>query len=180
MDVPEVSVNVASLLQPFVLRDVSIGLSGERPVFCRWLQELNTLAPYSEDAFNWKVAELLPCPRSFFTLVYERDGNLRIIFGAHSESIEASDSGAEGYCECCYARITPYSRRILHAGEYGTGDSTNPTGWSGNNEFCMVCYDTKAYENFWNYDENADVLKHLSTYEHEYLDRLEELYEQLE
>ena len=175
MAVPDVSVKVSTLLQPFILKGVSIGLNGEQPDLQRWLEEMDTSAPYSEEAFEWKIAQLLPCPRSFFTLVYEYDGNLRIIFGAQKESIEASDSDAEGYCECCYSRITPYSRRILHAVEYGTGDF-----WSGNNEFCMVCYDTKAYDNFWNNDENADVLENLSTYEHEYLVRLEELYEQLE
>ena len=41
----------------------------------------------------------------------------------------------------------------------------------------MMCYDTEAYENFWDYDEN--VLKHLSAYEREYIDRLEQLYEEL-
>ena len=120
-----VSVRVASLLQPFVLKDVSIGLGGDSwPNFYARLQALNTIAPYSEEAFSWKIAALIPCPRSFFSLVYESDGNLRIIFGARKESMDASDSNEEGYCECCYARITPQYERILHAGEYGTQDST--------------------------------------------------------
>jgi len=173
MAVPEVSVKVSMLLQPFILKDVSIGLNGERPDFHSWLEEMDTSAPYSEEAFEWKIAQLLPCPRSFFTLVYEYDGNLRIIFGARKESLDASDSGEEGYCECCYARIEPHNRRILRAGEYGIGDSTNPAEWM--REFCMVCYDSKAYVNFF----RALKPQHLNTYEHEYLSKLGELYEQL-
>jgi len=92
MDDPMVSVRVASLMQPFVLRDVSIGIGGDsRPDFDTWLQKLNTIAPYSEEAFSWKIAALIPCPRSFFILVYESNGSLRIIFGARKESMDASD-----------------------------------------------------------------------------------------
>ena len=117
MDVPMVSVRVAALMQPFVLRDVSIGIGGDsRPDFDTWLQKLNTIAPYSEEAFSWKIAALIQFQRSFFTLVYESDGNLRIIFGARKESMDASDSNEEGYCECCYARLTPEYERILHRG----------------------------------------------------------------
>ena len=174
MDSPEVSVHVASLMQPFVLRGVSIGLSGKQQDYHSWLEQMDTSAPYTEEDFEWKIAELLPCPRSFFTLVYEYGGILGIIFGARKESLDASNSGNEGYCECCYARIDPHNRQILHAGEYGIGDSTNPAKWM--REFCRVCYDSKAYVNFF----RAHKPQHLSTYEHEYLSKLGELYEQLD
>ena len=174
MAVPDVSVKVSTLLQPFILKDISIGLNGERPDLQRWLEEMDTSAPYSEEALEWKIAQLLPCPRSFFTLVYEYGGILSIIFGARKESLDASNSGNEGYCECCYARIDPHNRQILHAGEYGIGDSKNPAKWM--REFCRVCYDSKAYVNFF----RAHKPQHLSTFEHEYLSKLGELYEQLD
>jgi len=84
--------------------------------------------------------------------------------------MEASDSTEEGYCHLCYAHVTHQYERILHEGEYGTGDSTPSWG-----AFCMICYDSEAYINFY-----CDVRpQHLSTYEREYLDRLEDLYTQL-
>ena len=180
----EVSVNVASLLQPFVLKEVSIGLNGDRPDMQSWLEEMDTSAPYSEEAFEWKIARLLPCPRSFFTLLYEnesKDGNLRIIFGARKESMEASDSyekGTEGYCNLCYARVTHQYERILHEGEYGTVDTGEDSSytWSGKTEFCMICYDSEAYISFM-----RDVRpQNISTFKAEYLDRLEELYDHIE
>ena len=167
MAVPEVSVKVSMLLQPFILKDVSIGLNGERPDFHSWLEEMDTSAPYSEEAFEWKIAQLLPCPRSFFTLGYEsRDGNLRIIFGARPASLEAFSSPAEGYCEVCYARMTDeYEREHF---EYVNGCKY----------FCMMCYDTKAYEHFFEFDQNVDKLEHLSPYERKYLARLNQLYDE--
>ena len=35
--------------------------------------------------------------------------------------------------------------------------------------FCMMCYDTKAYEYFCEFDENVDKYEHLSAYEREYV-----------
>ena len=165
----EVSVNVASLLQPFVLKEVSIGLNGDRPDMQSWLEEMDTSAPYSEEAFEWKIARLLPCPRSFFTLLYEnesKDGNLRIIFGARSASLEAAAiEPKEGYCEVCYAQMTDEYKREKY---WPYTDK-----W---NHYCMMCYDTGAYEKL-DYDEMK--LKHLIAYEREYIDRLEQLYVEL-
>ena len=188
MDVPIVSVRVAQLMQPFVLKDVSIGISGEAVDIDTWLQELNTMAPYSEEAFSWKIAALIPCPRSFFTLLYESNGSLRIIIGARKESMDAWDSNEEGYCEGCYARLTPEHQRILHIGESGTRDSVSWDSigtWNGDNVFCMLCFDSEAYihldARLWMRGFDREVRpQNLNNFDHQYLDRLDELYKQLE
>ena len=180
MDVPMVSVRVAALMQPFVLKDVSIGISGDsRPDIDTWLQKLNAMAPYSEEAFSWKIAALIPCPRSFFTLLYESNGSLRIIIGARKESMDASENCPAGYCECCFAQLTPPYERILHRGECGTRDSIRWDSiglWDGDNVFCMLCFESEAYV----YLDSQVKPQNINDFDHQYLDRLDELWEQRE
>ena len=45
--------------------------------------------------------------------------------------------------------------------------------------WAKMSYDTKAYENFLEFDENVDKYEQLSAYEREYVTRLDQLYEEL-
>ena len=57
--------------------------------------------------------------------------------------------------------------------------SENILSVNGCKYFCMMCYDTKAYEYFCEFDENVDKYEHLSAYERECVTRLDQLYEEL-
>ena len=176
-------VSVASLSRPFLLASVSIGLKGGEAIPESWLRVLDSPHAYSEIAFEWKIAVLLPCPRSFFQLAYSSSGLLTIIFGARHESIVAfSTESWRERCELCWSHITPEYQHILLQGEYGTMESpdTEPevlalTAYSGDNAFCIVCFDTRAYINFY----LSENLLHLSAHD-VYLNYLEKLYEHFE
>ena len=88
MALPVIRVAVASPPSVFVLRNVLVGLSGVRVQnLDRWLRVLPNEGIYSEEDFEWIVAGLLPCPRSFFKVVYSNNGELQVIFAARPARI---------------------------------------------------------------------------------------------
>ena len=139
-----ISVNVASLSEPLFRTGVYIGLNGDGPDLDNWLRALDSPAPYSEEAFEWKIASLLPCPRSFFNLVYEDDGLLRIIFATRSDSLPAATCMEpwRAYCECCFSQMSSQYQRTLLPGHFGTEKHAFQNRWYGDKHLCILCFDS--------------------------------------
>ena len=178
-----VSVNVASLSDAFNLTGVFIGLGGDEPDLDHWLYVLHSPHMYSEEAFEWKIAELLPCPRSFLQLVYDSDGLLRVMFGARDDSIVAAANMYEtsGYCALCFSRLSFAYQRCLLEDEYGTvhpvesdRDVLDHICYSGEHFLCCVCFNSKTYINFYFLGIRP---VHIDVHEQMYLDRLNALFD---
>ena len=160
---PAIRVAVASRQSVFVLRNVSVGLSGARVEnLDHWLRVLSSDGIYPEEDFEWIVAGLLPCPRSFFKLVYSKHGELHVIFTAREASIANHSRGPWlGYCCMCSSPFSERHSRIPDGYVY-------PPWVVEERRFriCVVCYDIKAY---------IDICRdapNLNRYEQVYLDRI--------
>ena len=143
-----------------------------------WTQFLYSDEVYSEEDFEWSIARLLPCPRSFFRLVYSANGVLSIILGAREESIVILDKiwYTAGCCELCCSQLSTKYERWLEEGEYGTYQNSETDmevkglcGWTGGNLFCILCFDTAAYVNYYLKDSRS---LQLNAYDQLYLDRI--------
>ena len=95
-----------------------------------------------EEDFEYIVAVLLPCPRSFFKLAYYKHGELVVIFTPRPESIANHKRyawlGWPGYCSFCSSEFSEKNSRIAQG-------TVLPPGYVdyGRFRFCMACYDTK-------------------------------------
>lgn len=166
MALPVIRVAVASPPSVFFLRNVLVGLSGVRVQnLDRWLRVLSTEGIYSEEDFEWIVAGLLPCPRSFFKVVYSNNGELQVIFAARPASIANRFMGLPGYCCCCYSPISDRYSRSPHEKVHSWVPVSYPEGDS-RLIVCVVCYDSNAYINI---DAHASDL---NRHEQVYLDRI--------
>ena len=144
----------------FSLRNVSIGLSGARVEnLDHWLRVLSSDGIYSEEDFEWIVAGLLPCPRSFFKVVYSNNGELQVIFAARPASIANRIMGPwAGYCCLC---SSPVSDRHSYSEKVYTSSSERDSFI-----VCVACYDSNAYNNM------NEPASDLNRHEQVYLDRI--------
>ena len=101
------------------------------------------------------------------------------------EQVKAIDCGAQEYADLGVYRIpcgVPYVIGMYRAVKRDrTWMNITCTQYISQVEprWAKMSYDTKAYENFLEFDENVDKYEHLSAYEREYVTRLDQLYEEL-
>ena len=106
---------------------------------------------------------------------------LRVIFGAHKDSVDAVESECcvSDFCEVCYSPLSHAYRRRLEERGYGVFHSEETDRdvlerkfWACRNYFCYVCYKSEAYINFYSQVEAPHRLAPLAVYERQYLQRI--------
>ena len=170
-DWPAIRIAVASLPDVFVLENVSVGLSGARVQKPRRWRRAYNRGIYTEEDFEWLVAGLLPCPRSFFTPVYSSNGELQIIFAARPASIANRNMGPwPGYCSLCSSPVSGFnikSPQDVHA----RVSRRMPRPLRDLHYICVVCEDLRACINIYHPGRN------LNQHQLVYLDRIRLFYD---
>ena len=174
-----IRVDVKALPEIFCLKSIVVGLGNNTPddIMSR-TQLMLSHQIYSEEDFEWNIASIIACPRSFFKLVYSETGTVTAILGPRSDSLTTLNRMmiVDGYCELCCSPVSSKYERQLVEGAYGTSQNnhdievSNACGWSGDNTLCPLCYDSAAYINF---DLRKIRILQLTEREQLYLDRID-------
>ena len=178
-----VRVNVQMLPDIFLLRNIIVGLGGNTPVdVMARTQLMRSDVIYSEEDFEWSIARIISCPRCFFKLVYSATGILTVILGTRTDCLAVLNNvwHTLGHCELCCSPMSARYERQLEDGAYGTYvnksdiEVAEVCAWAGDNTFCLLCYDSVAYVNFFLMENR--VLQ-LTTCEQLYLTRMDLFYD---